>query len=235
MYIYKLQIKSNLKPIIEEYTNFGLNKIFNRSFFFCYFFCKFLNNAPSHPLLNPLLPWPQPANPLRAAAAVVQHAKIIIISFWLLPRLGFNSFRLVPPPTTLTLPGNRLRYASTWTWTWLQHRRKRKRSQNATPCSRRRRRRRRLRPPRREPFHGLLLFFWCNNKISESFFFFLPLPKTYENQRLQQCPCPLWQPPLQGLLLLLLQTAAAAEHRQPFVVLNFPSFFFFLWIFINFQ
>lgn len=39
---------------------------------------------------------------------------------------------------------------------------------------------------------------------------------------------------VQGLLLLLLQTAAAAKHRQPFVVLNFPSFFF-LWIFINFQ
>lgn len=228
--IYKLQIKSNLKPIKAEYTNFGLNKIFNRSFF-CYFFCTFLNNAPSHPLLNPLLPWPQPANPLRAAAAVVQHAKIIIISFWLLPRLGFNSFRLVPPPTTLTLPGNRLRYASTWTWTWLQHRRKRKRSQNATPCSRRRRRRR-LRPPCREPFHGLLLFFWCNNKISESFFFCL-YPRHTKIKGCNNVLAPLWQPPLQGLQLLLLQTAAAAEHRQPFVVLNFPSFF--LWIFINFQ
>lgn len=50
-------------------------------------------------------------------------------------------------------------------------------------------------PPRHEPFHGLLLFFWCNNKISESFFFALPSPKTYENQRLQQCPCPPKHPP----------------------------------------
>lgn len=129
----------------------------------------------------------------------------------MLPLLGFNSFRLVP----LTLPGNRLRYASTSTWTWLRLqrlRRKRKRSQNATPCSCL------VRPcppphPIRVMHPFLLLFFWCNNKISESFFFFSCCPTKIKgcNNVLAPSVHPLLRP---GQRLLLLQTAAAAAAKH---------------------
>lgn len=192
------------------------------------------------------MPWPQSANPLRAAAALVQHAKIIIISFWLLPRLGFNSFPpppllLTTPPllTPLTLPGNRLRYASTWTW--LPHRRKRKRSQNATPCSRRRRLRLRSvalpsspLPLATHPFTGCCYFSGVTIKFRNPFFSLCLCPRHTKIKGCNNVLAPLAPSlchasslRLPGLLLLLLQTAAAAKHRQPFVVLNFPSFFLF--------
>lgn len=227
--------------------------------FLSIFFCKFLNNAPSHPSTSPhlLLPWPQSANPLRAAAALVQHAKIIIISFWLLPRLGFNSF---PPPPLLFPYPHPLLYLRLWLCRVIAfdmprlglgfhidgngNVAKMRRpaavvdvsvsASLAFPSP----------PPlAAHPFTGCCYFSGVTIKFRNPFFFALPSPKTYEIKGCNNVLAPLSTPlchasslRVQGLLLLLLQTAAAAKHRQPFVVLNFPSLFlFFLWIFINFQ
>jgi len=64
---------------------------------------------------------------------------------------------LVLPVIAFDIPWLRLRVLDFW----LRLRRKRKRSQNATPCSRPT-----PLPPPFGPTTGLLLFFWCNNKIS---------------------------------------------------------------------